>query len=581
MIFFKLWSLLDLKYKLRLINLLFATILITFLEMLSIGMIIPITYFFFNVNGNDYFLVQTFFNLVNSISEKFNQETIIILFIFVVIIFFIKFIFQTIFVFYQAKFNADMQVFISRKMLEKFSSFEYSDYAKNNSSNLLRNINNEVNVLANNVSMPTLQIITEFFIIFGMILLLFFVNISVTLITSFIFLLFGYILLTTTKKILVSAGEERQKFDGLRIKILNAIHGGFKEIKVLNKLNYFIEKYNSSNKKFAYSYKKQIALSQVPRFLLEILTVISLLILVILLIYKNNSNIEIITFLSIFAGCAFKIMPAANRIIRSLQMLKFGKSSIEIISNFLFKSIFKSKSINTNFATSSNNQKEVFFEIKNLNFNYDTKRSDFKFDNLNLKLNKNDSIGIIGPSGSGKSTLVNFILGLQTAEDGTIETYGKTIYRDIFSWRSKIGYVPQDIFLFESSIKENIALGINKNEINDQKILNILKKVQLSKFITNLKEGINTNISERGLNLSGGQKQRLGIARALYNDPEILIFDEATSALNTEIEDEIIEQIYQLKENVTLIIITHKPSILKNCNKIYKMVNGQLIIEKD
>ena len=225
--------------------------------------------------------------------------------------------------------------------------------------------------------------------------------------------------------------------------------------------------------------------------------------------------------------------------------------------------------------------KKKFFEIKNLNFNYDTKRSDFKFDNLNLKLKKNDAIGIIGPSGSGKSTLVNFILGLQTAENGTIETYGETIYRDIFSWRSKIGYVPQDIFLFESSIKENIALGVNKNEINDQKILNIIKKVQLSKFIMNLKDGINTNISERGLNLSGGQKQRLGIARALYNDPEILIFDEATSALNTEIEDEIIEQIYQLKENVTLIIITHKPSILKNCNKIYKMVNGQLIIEQD
>jgi len=200
---------------------------------------------------------------------------------------------------------------------------------------------------------------------------------------------------------------------------------------------------------------------------------------------------------------------------------------------------------------------------------------------LNLKLKKNDAIGIIGPSGSGKSTLVNFILGLETINNGTIETYGESIYDDIFSWRSKIGYVPQDIFLFENSIKENIALGINKNEINDQKILDVLQKVQLKKFITNLKEGIDTPVSERGLNLSGGQKQRLGIARALYNNPEILIFDEATSALNAEIENEIIDQIYQLKEDVTLIIITHKPSILKNCNKIYKMVNGQLIIEKD
>lgn len=577
MIFTKLWSLLDFSYRFRLLNLLLATIIITILEMLSIGMIIPITYFFFNTNGNDYLFVQYFFNFVEIVSDKFNQETIIILFIIVVIIFFIKFIFQTIFVFYQAKFNADLQVFISKQMLDKFSSFKYSDYTKNNSSDLLRNINNEVNVLANNVSMPILQIITEFFIIFGMIILLFFVNILVTLITSFIFLFFGYLLLTSTKKILVLAGEERQKFDGLRIKILNIIHGGFKEIKVLNKLNYFIQKYNLSNKKFAYSYKKQIALSQFPRFLLEILTVISLLILVIILMLRDHSNIEIITFLSIFAGCAFKIMPAANRIIRSLQMLKFGKSSIEIILNFLLKKNSASMSSNK----SLNNNNDTFFEIKNLNFSYDNKRNDFQFENLNLKLKKNDAIGIIGPSGSGKSTLVNFVLGLETTNSGTIETFGKSIHDDIFSWRSKIGYVPQDIFLFEDSIKENIALGVNKNEINDQKIFDVLKKVQLKEFIMNLNDGINTPVSERGLNLSGGQKQRLGIARALYNNPEILIFDEATSALNAEIEDEIIDQIYQLKENVTLIIITHKPSILKNCNKIYKMINGHLLIEKE
>ena len=577
MIFTKLWSLLDFRYRFRLLNLLLATIIITILEMLSIGMIIPISYFFFNTNGNDYLFVQYFFDFIKIVSEKFNQETIIILFIIVVIIFFIKFIFQTIFVFYQAKFNADLQVFISKQMLDKFSSFKYSDYTKNNSSDLLRNINNEVNVLANNVSMPTLQIITEFFVIFGMIILLFFVNISVTLITSFIFLFFGYLLLTSTKKVLVLAGEERQKFDGLRIKILNIIHGGFKEIKVLNKLNYFIQKYNSSNKKFAYSYKKQIALSQLPRFLLEILTVISLLILVIILMVRDHSNIEIITFLSIFAGCAFKIMPAANRIIRSLQMLKFGKSSIEIILNFLLKN----NSVSTSSNKYLNNNNDIFFEIKNLNFSYGSKRNDFQFENINFKLKKNDAIGIIGPSGSGKSTLVNFILGLETTNSGTIETFGKSIHDDIFSWRSKIGYVPQDIFLFEDSIKENIALGVNKNEINDQKIFDVLKKVQLKEFIMNLNDGINTPVSERGLNLSGGQKQRLGIARALYNNPEILIFDEATSALNAEIEDEIIDQIYQLKENVTLVIITHKPSILKNCNKIYKMVNGHLLIEKE
>ena len=577
MIFLKLWGLLNLKFRIKFLYLLLATVLITALEMMSIGLIIPISYFFFSSDVSNFPFIQNFFDLINFYAVKYNQETIIILFCFVVIIFFIKFIFQTFFVFYQAKFNADIQVFISKLMLQKFSTFNYGEYTKNNSSDLLRNINNEVNVLANNVSMPTLQIITEFFIIFGMIILLLFVNIFVTIVTTIIFLISGFILLNTTKKILVLAGEERQKYDGFRIKILNILHGGFKEIKVFNKLNYFIESYNEKNKRFAYAYKKQIALSQLPRFLLEILTVVCLLILVIVLISKNTSNLEIITFLSIFAGCAFKIMPAANRIIRSLQMLKFGKSSIQVISNFLLKTnniLSKNKSL----IKDSNSNSNIFFKINNLNFFYDNKRNDFKFNNLNFELKKNETIGIIGSSGSGKSTLVNFITGIEKPNSGSITTFGKNIYEDIFSWRSKIGYVPQDIFLIEDSIKKNIAIGIENNLIDENRIINVLKKVQMHDFILSLNDGINTIIGERGLNISGGQKQRLGIARALYNNPEILIFDEATSALNTEIENEIISQIYDLKESITIIIITHKPSILEKCNKIYRMINGDLVL---
>jgi len=569
----KLYYLLDRENKFKFISLILLTIFVAVLEMLSMGLIIPLAYFFFNNQVSDIYLVNIFFYFIEYLSNLFNLENIIVLFVFVFLIFLIKFLFLLFFVFFQSNFNANLQVLISKQMLKKFQEMSFSKYSTKNSSSLLRNVNNETSILANNISLPIIQIISESLVIFGMVLLLILIDLPVTVITILIFFSAGLFLLSLTKKKLVKAGKNRQDYDFQRISALNLIYGGFKELKVMNKINYFVTKYIKSNEMYTQAYKQQIALSQLPRLLLEIITITSIIILLFFMLNRDRTYVEVLTYLSIFAGCSFKVMPSANRILRSLQLLKFGKSSLDTIINFLRDE--NDRSNKNNILERSNNG--IFLSIEKVNFFYTNKLKEKKFilKNLDLNIERNSSVGIIGQSGSGKTTLFNLISGLDLPSTGNIFNFKNNIHNNITTWRSKIGYVPQEIFLFEGSIKKNISVSPD-NEISDEKVLKSLKLAQIDKFFLNQENGLDTIIGERGVNVSGGQKQRIGIARALYNNPELLILDEATSALNDEIEKEIMRSIYDLQKNLTIIIISHKNSILTRCNVIYEMKDGQL-----
>tara|TARA_B110000483_G_scaffold243657_1_gene334946 strand:- start:1719 stop:3452 length:1734 start_codon:yes stop_codon:yes gene_type:complete len=570
----KLFNLFDKSYKYQFFHLISLTFFVALLEMLSMGLIIPIAYFFFNNQTSDIYLVNIFFDFVSHLSNLFNVESIIILFLLVFLTFLIKFMVLVYFVFFQSNFNANLQVFISGRLLKKFSEMSFSKYSIKNSSSLLRNVNNETSILTNNINLPIIQIISETLVIIGMICLLLLIDFSVTIITIVIFFSAGFFLLTLTKKKLVKAGKDRQEHDAKRINALNLIYGGFKELKVLNKVNYFISKYIQSNKFYTQSYRQQQALSQLPRLLLEIITISSIIILLIYMLNRDRTYVEVLTYLSIFAGCSFKVMPSANRILRSLQLIKFGKSSIDTITNFLTE---KNEINNSESNYKTNLDNNFFLGIKKLEFYYinDAGEKKYILKDLDFEMGQNSSVGIIGESGSGKTTLFNLISGLDKPSSGNIFHFQENIHNDVTSWRSNIGYVPQEIFLFEGSIKKNIALSDDEN-ISDEQVLKCLKLAQIDQFFLSKKDRLNTIIGERGINISGGQKQRVGIARALYNNPKLLILDEATSALNEEIEEEIMKSIYGLQKNLSIIIISHKSSILSKCNTIYKMKDGHL-----
>jgi ABC-type multidrug transport system fused ATPase/permease subunit len=269
------------------------------------------------------------------------------------------------------------------------------------------------------------------------------------------------------------------------------------------------------------------------------------------------------------------MIPSVNRILSSLQIIRSSMPSIDNLYLEFTKIENTRNELNINKGNETAFNFENRVEIRNVNYNYlNVDKTTLK--NINIIINKGDFIGIIGPSGSGKSTFIDIILGLLNPSSGEIFIDNFNIKTNIRYWQKLIGYVPQNIYLIDDTIKANIAFGLNDEDISDYLLNKCIKSAQLHEFIMSLENGINTIVGERGARLSGGQRQRIGIARALYHNPEILILDEATSSLDNDTENRIMDDINQLKGNKTIILIAHRLSTLNNCDKIIKIINGEL-----
>ena len=273
-------------------------------------------------------------------------------------------------------------------------------------------------------------------------------------------------------------------------------------------------------------------------------------------------------------AAAFRMIPSVNRILSSLQQMKYYSSTVNKIHNELTK--------NKEFRKNNSNLEPCLIsqiDIENLSFRYDPEKN-FVLDDINLKIKKGETIGIVGESGSGKSSLVDLVNGLLKPSNGVIKIDGQDIQNNLPQWQKNIGYVGQEIFLLDTTIKKNVAFEFDENKIDEPKVRGVIKVAQLESFVNELPLGINTKVGERGIQLSGGQKQRIGIARALYNDPDFLIFDEATASLDDKTEKEVMKSIYTLKGEKTLIIVAHRTSTLSNCDKVYEINNGKIQLKK-
>ncbi len=292
------------------------------------------------------------------------------------------------------------------------------------------------------------------------------------------------------------------------------------------------------------------------------------MILVFLMTLQGRSPALIMPIIGVFAASAFRLMPSFNKIIVSIQTFRFSNSII----NILFEEL---KNIRLHEQQDSNNFNKIHFlntiSIENINFQYPT-ASEKTLSNFNLFIQKGQSIGILGPSGSGKSTFVNIFLGLLHPQSGTIKVDDINISNDLNSWRNIIGYVPQSIYLIDDTIISNIAFGIKLEEVDMNRINEVVHLAQLTSLIEQLPDGLNTNVGERGVKISGGQLQRIGIARALYNNPSILVLDESTSALDNFTEKEIMKSVeLLLSKSITVIIIAHRLTTLEQCDIIYRL----------
>jgi ABC-type multidrug transport system fused ATPase/permease subunit len=310
-----------------------------------------------------------------------------------------------------------------------------------------------------------------------------------------------------------------------------------------------------------------------PRIYLETLTILGITGLIFFMTIQNKPTETFLPVLGIFMAGVFRIMPSINKILSSVQIIKYSESIIENVNKELNLIKSGSKKI-SNINTNCNFTNKI--SIENLTFKYvGTEKN--AIDDINIEIFKGKSIGIIGLSGSGKSTFLDLLLGLHSPSSGKILIDGQNMEDCMKSWQNQIGYVPQNIYLTDDSFKNNIAFGINEDEINFIDLNNSIKAARVDSFIDSQVDGIETLVGERGVRISGGQKQRIGIARALYKNPNILILDEATSALDTKTENEVMEAVNSLHGIKTIIIVAHRLSTVEKCDIIYKLQGGKII----
>lgn len=386
------------------------------------------------------------------------------------------------------------------------------------------------------------------------------------------------------KPILCRQGLSRENNNILAYQWLLQAIQGVKEIKVAQKERFFETSYDASARKSTRASKWYTLMSNVPRLLIEMISVCSMLLLIAILIFLGREIETLIPVLGAFAMSAVKLLPSANRIVGALNSVAYHEPALDkLLANMQEIKDFQPIKEKNDFAGSEEELPPLLLNreiaLHSITYAYpNAETTVLRQVDMSIPIGK--SVGIVGASGAGKTTVVDILLGLLIPQQGQVLADGVDVMTNYSSWLSHIGYIPQTIFMLDGSIRENVAFGLSNEEIEDRQIWYALEEAQLAEFVRSLPEGIDTQIGERGMRLSGGQRQRIGIARALYLNPELLIFDEATSALDNETEAAIMESIHSLHGKKTMVIIAHRLQTIEGCDMVYRVADGKITRER-
>lgn len=553
----------------KIIIIILLSIITTLLELVGIGSLIPLLT---TLSGDTVFF-KNFSFLFIQLST--NEDNIILFFlILIILIFLLKNIFVFFVNLFQAKYLFSFYNFLMKSFLDIYLKQPYSFHLNRNSAVLMRNIRKETSGFINGLK-NLLIIINESLVLTALLILLFFFNYEVTITLIILVSFVGFIFNQFVSKKSYTYGKLHQFHDGKLNQTLHEGFGSLKDIYLYNRSDNFVMRYlNHSNvSKKVNIYASMIG--SIPRHWLEIIFILSLISIVIYshLILKDVG--AALPLAGLYAVSGIRIMPAINKIISSYQQINLSKASIDLVFDELK---LKNNIYKDSIPISETNNDFKQLKVKNLSFKYEGTEK-YIIKNINLIINCNSIIGFVGASGSGKTTLIDCILGLLPPSEGHIYFNDINIKNNLKSWQKKIGYVPQNIYLMDATIRENIAIGIDDELIDKDKINNSIKLANLTAFIDQLPNKLDTIVGEKGVRISGGQKQRIGIARALYNNPSILVLDEATNSLDSETEEKFLNFIRELKtkKNLTILMITHRINTLKICDKVFQIQNNKLI----
>jgi ATP-binding cassette subfamily B protein/ATP-binding cassette subfamily C protein len=557
----KLYRLLSKKHKIYLLTLVTLTIGFSFIETLGISVIMP----FISVASNPGLLNSGFYKKAFDFFSFATAQSFIICLGIVIICFYIfRAVYGIIHGYLINRFSLAIYKFLSRNLFKTFLSIPYRVYTQKNSAELMQIITSESRNVSN-LTLNVLQLGSELFTIVFIYTLMLVIDWKMTLVLTAALVLIVLSFLRFLIQKVKSMGEKRSFADRKLYRILKESFSNFKFVKLKGNEESILHTFYSSMETYSHAQIVSNILTILPKNILECIGFSLLVIAVIFILANYRDPSKVIPIISMYALALYRILPSVHRMIGNLNNIAYIHDALDTLDKNIRQETEKRGTAPLCFEKS--------IRLENISFGYTTGKD--ILNSIFLEIKKGERIAIVGESGSGKSTLADLIIGINKPDSGTIYLDGSVLSdENIHTWRSKIGYIPQSIYLFDGTVAENVAFG---SEPNDVKIKQALKTANIWDFFSQ-KEGINTIVGEGGIQLSGGQLQRVGIARALYDDPDVLVLDEATSALDTETEAKIMDEIYSISKDKTLIVIAHRLSTVERCNRRIHMEKGSIFI---
>ncbi|MBF0105232.1 MAG: ABC transporter ATP-binding protein [Deltaproteobacteria bacterium] len=568
----KIWALLSAKERKSAVLLLGFTFIGMILETLSIGLIIPAVMFLMqDTTANKH---PAFKFVVEVLGHPDQRTQIVYVMVALVCIALVKGVFLGFLTWRQVSFAFDLQLHLSSRLFLTYLYQPYAFHLQRNSAELIRNIVAELGIIVKTAIQPTITFLTESLVLISIICLMLMVQPVGTMIAAVVLGIASWGFYRFTRLRIFRWGEVRQRHEGARIKHLQQGLNGAKVVKLHGREQNFLDQYYFHEKSRLRVEKLQGTLIQLPRLWLEILAVIGLSVLVITMLYQGQSMVSIISVMSFFAAAAFRFIPGVNKVISSLQGLRYGVPVVNVV----YEELKLEQAVLVHADRTAQRPFKADIQLKDVSFIYPASQK-YALHGINLYVNKGELVGFIGSSGAGKSTLVDVILGLLVPSAGHVFVDGEDIHHAIRNWQDQIGYVPQSIYLTDDTIRRNVAFGLPDDKIDEQAVKKAITAAQLDVFINSLPKGLDTIVGERGVCVSGGQVQRVGIARALYHNPAVLVLDEATSSLDTETERGVMEVVNALQGEKTIMIVAHRLSTVAYCDRLYRLADGRIVEE--
>lgn len=563
------------KDKIKLVGLAILMVIGSVLELLAVAVFNPFIEVLMQTSSieDDSFLKLFFTHIhLNGI-----EQYLVVLSALIAVIYLVKNIYLSFLQNVILSFSYTTRMNLATRLLTTYMNEPYTFHLSKNIAEMQRCLQSDTSQFMSLIN-SCLQLTVEMVTCLALAAYLFHTSHSITVVIGVLLLLCIGLFFMISKKVSSRLGRQNENYNAKLFQWINQSLGGIKELKILQREEYFIDSYKTNYKKLIWGARVNELIAALPKYIVETVAMVGLVFAIIIKLLFGHGALEtFIPQIAVFAVAAFRLLPSVGRVNAYINSIMYNKASLDMIYDDLKE--IDSEPVQE-IEWQEKKEKWIFTKgvtVEHVSYHYPDSDVEVLHD-ISLEIPKGKTVALIGPSGAGKTTLADIILGLLPPVSGVVRMDQHNVYENLRSWREKLGYIPQSIYLSDDTIRNNVAFGIYEAQIDDNAIWKALEKAQLKEFVQGLENGLDTYVGDRGVRLSGGQRQRIGIARALYHDPEILVLDEATSALDSSTEQAVMESIESLQGLKTMIIIAHRLTTIKNADLVYEVSGGNVTL---